>query len=88
MHCGAVRSTKGMNKKNLIAIAQLRMRCVMTTFDPDTLKQDVGVLRRIVKSPVESWLSIVPSKFPDRCTLAISSNSQLNDKSLPGKDYP
>jgi uncharacterized protein len=33
----------------LIAVAQLRMRCVMTTFDPDPLKQDIGVLRRIVK---------------------------------------
>ena len=33
----------------LIAVAQLRMRCVMTTFDPDTLKQDFGVLRRIAK---------------------------------------
>jgi uncharacterized protein len=32
-----------------VAIAQLRMRCVMTTFDPDTLNQDVGVLRRIAK---------------------------------------
>lgn len=31
----------------VIAVAQLRSRCVMTTFDPDTLKQDVGVLRRI-----------------------------------------
>ena len=29
----------------VIQVAQLRMRCVMTTFDPDTLKQDFGVLR-------------------------------------------
>lgn len=28
--------------------AQLRSRCVMTTFDPDTLEQDRNVLRRIV----------------------------------------
>ncbi len=27
--------------------AQLRERCIMTTFDPDTLEQDVEVLRRI-----------------------------------------
>ncbi len=33
----------------VIDIAQLRMRCVMTTFDPDTLQQDFGVLRKIVK---------------------------------------
>jgi uncharacterized protein YcbX len=32
-----------------IEVAQLRMRCVMTTFDPDTLKQDLGVLRKIVR---------------------------------------
>jgi len=28
---------------------QVRPRCVMTTFDPDTLEQDHRVLRRIVK---------------------------------------
>jgi uncharacterized protein len=33
----------------VIDVAQLRMRCVMTTFDPDTLKQDLNVLRRIVR---------------------------------------
>lgn len=32
-----------------IHIAKLRGRCVMTTYDPDTLQQDVSVLRRIVK---------------------------------------
>jgi uncharacterized protein len=32
----------------LIAVAKLRGRCVMTTFDPDTQEQDVSVLRRIV----------------------------------------
>jgi uncharacterized protein len=32
-----------------IDVAQLRMRCVMTTFDPDNLKQDLGVLRKIVQ---------------------------------------
>jgi uncharacterized protein YcbX len=32
-----------------IAVAQRRMRCVMTTFEPDTLKQDFSVLRRIVR---------------------------------------
>ena len=31
----------------VITVAKLRARCVMTTFDPDTLEQDVGVLRRI-----------------------------------------
>ena len=32
-----------------IEIADLRGRCVMTTYDPDTLVQDPGVLRRIVR---------------------------------------
>jgi uncharacterized protein len=32
-----------------IHVAQLRMRCVMTTFDPDTLHQDLRILRKIVK---------------------------------------
>jgi MOSC domain-containing protein len=31
----------------VIALVSLRQRCVMTTFDPDTLAQDVSVLRRI-----------------------------------------
>jgi hypothetical protein len=32
----------------LIAVARLRPRCVMTTYDPDTQEQDHSVLRRIV----------------------------------------
>jgi uncharacterized protein YcbX len=32
----------------VIAAAKLRERCVMTTYDPDTLVQDLGVLKRIV----------------------------------------
>jgi uncharacterized protein YcbX len=31
----------------VLRTAQLRGRCVMTTFDPDTLQQDLNVLRRI-----------------------------------------
>ncbi len=33
----------------LIRAAQLRGRCVMTTYDPDTLEQDVNVLKSIVR---------------------------------------
>jgi uncharacterized protein YcbX len=33
----------------LVEVRNLRSRCVMTTFDPDTLEQDVSVLRRIVQ---------------------------------------
>jgi len=31
----------------IIAVRKLRQRCVMTTFDPDTLEQDASVLKRI-----------------------------------------
>ncbi len=33
----------------VIHARDLRQRCVMTTYDPDTLEQDVDVLRRIVR---------------------------------------
>jgi MOSC domain-containing protein len=33
----------------IVAFQKLRGRCVMTTYDPDTLEQDVNVLRRIVQ---------------------------------------
>ena len=33
----------------VVHASQLRARCVMTTFDPDTLKQDLGVLKSIVR---------------------------------------
>lgn len=33
----------------VIALRDLRRRCVMTTFDPDTLEQDLSVLRGIVR---------------------------------------
>src|SRR5258708_30724378 len=35
--------------EGVIHAAQLRGRCVMTTYDPDTLKQDMSVLRSIVR---------------------------------------
>ena len=31
----------------IVTVAKLRARCVMTTYDPDTLEQDMSVLRRI-----------------------------------------
>lgn len=46
---------RGWEGKNLrlgdveIHAAQLRSRCVMTTYDPDTLKQDKNVLLKIVR---------------------------------------
>ena len=33
----------------IIGVQDLRQRCVMTTFDPDTLVQDVRVLKKIVR---------------------------------------
>jgi len=35
--------------KVVIGMADLRSRCIMTTFDPDTVKQDLDVLRRVQK---------------------------------------
>ena len=35
--------------ETIVALADLRGRCVMTTFDPDTLKQDPTVLRTVVE---------------------------------------
>jgi uncharacterized protein YcbX len=32
----------------IVGVRQVRGRCVMTTFDPDTLEQDIGVLQKIV----------------------------------------
>jgi len=34
----------------VIQMHDLRQRCVMTTYHPDTLQQNIGVLRRIVRS--------------------------------------
>ena len=45
----------------LVELVQLRPRCVMTTFDPDTLDQDHGVLRRIVRESAGRWRSTRPS---------------------------
>jgi uncharacterized protein YcbX len=36
-------------REAVIGIESLRGRCVMTTYHPDTLEQDPGVLRRIVR---------------------------------------
>ena len=33
----------------IVGLENLRDRCIMTTFDPDTGKQDLSVLRRIQK---------------------------------------
>lgn len=35
--------------ETVIGIEDLRTRCIMTTYDPDTLKQDLNVLRRVQK---------------------------------------
>jgi uncharacterized protein YcbX len=35
--------------RTVVGLADLRGRCVMTTFDPDTQEQDLGVLRDIVR---------------------------------------
>jgi len=38
-----------LGRSVVVQVAKLRQRCVMTTYDPDTQEQDVGVLRRIVE---------------------------------------
>ena len=45
----------------VIGVRKLRGRCVMTTYDPDTQKQDLGVLERIVtdfggRMALDSWV--------------------------------
>jgi uncharacterized protein YcbX len=35
--------------ETVIGIEDLRPRCIMDTYDPDTLKQDLNVLRRVQK---------------------------------------
>jgi MOSC domain-containing protein len=35
--------------ETVIGIEDLRTRCIMTTYDPDTLKQHLNVLRRVQK---------------------------------------
>jgi len=47
----------------LIGIRKRRSRCVMTTFDPDTLEQDPSVLRRVVSSfagsvALDCWVEV------------------------------
>lgn len=41
----------------IIGFKKLRGRCVMTTYDPDTLEQDPTVLRRIVQE-MGGWLAL------------------------------
>jgi MOSC domain-containing protein len=47
----------------LIGIRKRRSRCVMTTFDPDTLEQDPSVLKRVVRSfegsvALDCWVEV------------------------------
>ena len=35
--------------ETIVQLVKLRERCVMPTYDPDTLEQELGVLRRIVR---------------------------------------
>ena len=59
----------------LIGIRKRRSRCVMTTFDPDTLEQDPSVLKRVVRSfegavALDCWVE-VPGRIAvgDRVTV-------------------
>ena len=49
---GSERDWAGRQLKSggvIIKLADLRARCVMTTYDPDTVQQDPAVLKDIVK---------------------------------------
>jgi uncharacterized protein len=53
----------------LIGVRNRRMRCVMTTFDPDTLEQDPGVLRSILRDAggevaLDCWV-VEPGRIAD-----------------------
>jgi len=54
-----------------IEVAQLRMRCVMTTYDPDTQQQDRSVLRRIVEK--------AGGKLALDCSVSAAGPIRLND---------
>ena len=45
----------------MIAAVQLRQRCIMTTLDPDTVQQDVEVLKRIHRE-LDGYLRPRPSR--------------------------
>jgi uncharacterized protein YcbX len=58
----------------VIGLANLRQRCIMTTWDPDTGEQDLGVFRRIADEfggsmALDAWVV-----FADRSRPAIRSN--------------
>ena len=42
----------------VIGMDDLRERCIMTTFDPDSGEQDLGVLRLVQKNSTAGWASI------------------------------
>jgi len=64
LRCGDVR----------IAVAQLRQRCVMTTYDPDTLRQDRRVLMEIVKR--------AGGKTALDCSVLVPGTLRVNDLAL------
>ncbi len=69
-----------------IRVAQLRMRCVMTTFDPDTLEQDLGVLRRIVQKA--SGKLALDCSVGGPGALRVGDNVTLKPEPASGKDSP
>ncbi len=75
----------------LIAVARLRPRCVMTTYDPDTQEQDHSVLRRIV-TKFDGALSldcavVEPGRIEvgDRVELIRDAGSAVEETELSGR---
>ncbi len=70
----------------IIGIEDLRMRCVMTTYDPDTQKQTIGVLKEIVLK--------FDGKLALNCTVIRGGEIRMGDAvelatdAEPGKSLP
>ena len=54
------------------AVAKLRTRCVMTTFDPDTQEQDPSVLRRLVEE--------YDGRFALDCAVVVAGTIRVGDE--------
>ncbi len=67
----------------VIALAELRARCIMTTWDPDTGEQDVEVLRRI-RSRFDGRLALNASVARPG-EIALGDEVRVTEAAHPGK---
>jgi uncharacterized protein YcbX len=59
----------------VVRAVSLRRRCVMTTFDPDTIEQDVEVLKRIHRE--------LDGTFALDCSVATPGHVAVGDRVMP-----